>query len=479
MADDSTPLTRRELRAQREHEERQLTERAPVSRRRREPAAAAGAGRRSLGPAWLLTPVGLGGLWLGTHLLAAAIPFLRFGTSPDRWNGLVVGGVYNQFAGVSQLARLPAERVLPELPPLSLRLLQGLYAVTGDDRGRFLLVIVLVAVIADLVILITLWRAATAGPVAAAYWALAVPLLGPVALARLDLVVVALVVLAWVMAPRRPLWAGVLLAVATGLGFWPAAVVLPLLALVRRDRRRAALTGYAVAGLVLAAASVLGGGWGRVGSPVTRALSRGLSLESFPGLPALVDMALSPGRHSASLAGADMVVRGPWVDALSTGSAAAALVAVGAAITLGILVLRRPGPESVSGGALLVGRSERHASAHAAVAPVLVAAAGLLALLVTARTLCPEALGWVLPFLALRAALRPGRGPWLALGVVLLTQLANPYLFQNLAYPSASAFDVAAVAIGLRNLALVAVALGCLLAAVRELRSSAGVPAGK
>ncbi|MBL0005506.1 MAG: DUF2029 domain-containing protein [Actinomycetales bacterium] len=151
------------------------------------------------------------------------------------------------------------------------------------------------AVVADLVILIALWRASAGGPVAGAYWALAVPLLGPVTYARLDLVVVAVVVLAWLLAPRRPLWAGALLAVATGLGLWPAAVFLPLLALVPRGSRRLAVAGYAVISLAFIAVGFLGGGWDRLASPITRALTRGLSLESIPGLPTLVDMALSPG----------------------------------------------------------------------------------------------------------------------------------------------------------------------------------------
>ena len=82
-------------------------------------------------------------------------------------------------------------------------------------------------------------------------------------------------------------------------------------------------------------------------------------------------------------------------------------------------------------------------------------------------------------FLAVLAARRPGRGPWLALVVLLVTQIDYPYLFQGLTYPAAAAFDVAAAAILVRNVALLALLVWSLLAAVRELRSSAGVAPGQ
>ena len=263
----------------------------------------------------------------------------------------------------------------------------------------------------------------------------------------------------------------------SALGLWPAAVFLPLLALVPRGSRRLAVAGYAVISLAFIAVGFLGGGWDRLASPITRALTRGLSLESIPGLPTLVDMALSPGRHTASLVNGDMVVRGPWVEALVTGSTALVVVPVVVVIALGVLVLRRR--EAPASGDARVGRAKRRAATQPTPATALVALAGLLTLLVTARTLSPEALVWTVPFLAVLAARRPGRGPWLALVVLLVTQIDYPYLFQGLTYPAAAAFDVAAAAILVRNVALLALLVWSLLAAVRELRSSAGVAPGQ
>lgn len=466
MADEPTPLTRRELREQRERQERgpaerQHAEAAPATRRRADRPRAP---REGMALSWVHRGWGIGVLWLGTHLVAAVVFLLRFGTNPDRWNGVLVGDLATTFSGMGQLARLPFDRVLPELAAPAVRLLQGLYAVTGGERATFMLGVVGLAILADLVVVVALWRSPAAGPVAAAYWALAVPLLGPVAYARLDIVVVAVVVLAWVLAPRRPLVAGVLLAVATGLGIWPLVVLLPLLAIVGRGGWRRTVSGYAVTGVVLVGISVVTGGGGRMVSPVTRALAKGLGLESVPGLPILVDIAVNPGRHAASLVAGEMQVRGPWTEALLLGSQALVVVPVLVVAGLGIVVLRR------------------RTGADRVVAAALCAAAGLLSLLATAHSLRPEALLWAVPFLAVVAARRPGIGPWWAVLVLLLTQIEYPYLFVNLAFATAPSFDPVAAVIVLRNVGLVAVLVWSLLAAVRavrELRPNAGVAPGQ
>jgi hypothetical protein len=410
---------------------------------------------------WVHRGWGIGVLWLGTHLVAAVVFLLRFGTNPDRWNGVLVGDLATTFSGMGQLARLSFDRVLPELAAPAVRLLQGLYAVTGGERATFMLGVVGLAILADLVVVVALWRSPAAGPVAAAYWALAVPLLGPVAYARLDIVVVAFVVLAWVLAPRRPLAAGVLLAVATGLGIWPLVVLLPLLAIVGRGGWRRAVSGYAVTGLVLVGTSVVSGGWGRLVSPIARALATGLGLESVPGLPILVDIAINPGRHAASLVAGEMQVRGPWTAVLLLGSQALVVVPVLVVVGLGIVVLRR------------------RTVADRVVAAALCAAAGVLSLLATAQSLRPEALLWAVPFLAVLAARRSGSGPWWAVLVLLLTQIEYPYLFVHLAFPTAPSFDPVAAVIVVRNVALVAVLVWSLIAAVRELRPDTGVAPGQ
>lgn len=227
MDDEVIHLTRRQLREERELQQRRESTRRPGS---------AGS-RRTIGLATLRGPLGIALLWLGGHLAAATLFLTRFGTNPDRWNTLIVGEPVAQFAALTQLARLSFERVMTDVPAPAARLLQALYAVTAGDRGWFLLAVLGLALLADLAVLAMLWRSRSAGPVAAAYWAIGVALLGPVAYARLDLLVVACVVLAWNLAPRRPVWAAVALALGTALAWWPALVLLPLVSLAPAGRR--------------------------------------------------------------------------------------------------------------------------------------------------------------------------------------------------------------------------------------------------
>ena len=106
------------------------------------------------------------------------------------------------------------------------------------------------------------------------------------------------------------------------------------------------------------------------------------------------------------------------------------------------------------------------------------AVVGLLLLLPASRLLPAEFLLWPLPFLAVLAARRSARGPWLALGVLLLSQVVDPYLNLVLSLPSAPAFDVAAIAVVVRNAALVLLSVWAVRAVVPRRESGArGIPA--
>ncbi len=491
MEDEVIHLTRRQLR-----EERELQQRREQPTRR-DLAAARRRPRRSVSRTALRGPLGLALLWLAGHLAAAAAFLTRFGTNPDRWNTLVVGETVAQFTALTQLARLPFERVMTDVPAPAARLLQALYAVTAGDRGWFLLAVLGLALLADLAVLVLLWRSRSAGQVAAAYWAIGVALLGPVAYARLDLLVVACVVLAWILAPRRPLWAAVPLALGTALAWWPALVLLPLVSLAPAGRRLRAFIGYAVLLLAVVAVCSWGGGWGRAVSSLTRLWARGLHIESLPAAPTLVDLATSPGRHAASVIAGELEVRGAWVAASLTTSTVLVVIAGAIAVALGALLIRRLGaPDllpgrsaamtlTIAAGTVSVtapnapdgGRAAYRAMRRRTVKPTdgglvaaLVATAGLLGVLATGHLLKPEFLLWPLPFLAVVAARRPGRAVWAALGVELLTQVDYPYLFGFLSFPSAGTFDQAAAVIVARNLGLLSVLSWCWSAVWREMR---------
>lgn len=106
MDDEVIHLTRRQLREERELQQRRESTRRPGS---------AGS-RRTIGLATLRGPLGIALLWLGGHLAAATLFLTRFGTNPDRWNTLIVGEPVAQFAALTQLARLPFERVMTDVP---------------------------------------------------------------------------------------------------------------------------------------------------------------------------------------------------------------------------------------------------------------------------------------------------------------------------------------------------------------------------
>lgn len=117
-------------------------------------------------------------------------------------------------------------------------------------------------------------------------WLLAVPALGAVTLARFDILPGVLVGFMILAAARRPGLAGWALAVATAVKLWPALLLAPLLASVRR--RSGVLTAFVVVGAVSVAATVLLAGWPRVFSPLRYQSSRGLQIESLAATPAML-----------------------------------------------------------------------------------------------------------------------------------------------------------------------------------------------
>ena len=113
----------------------------------------------------------------------------------------------------------------------------------------------------------------------AAWWWLAYLLvLGPIALARIDAVTVALGIVSVTLLATRPRAAGVVLGIATWVKVWPAALVLAALVSLR-SRARILLAGAVVSAAIVAVALLLGSGT-RVFSFVTEQANRGLQIEA-------------------------------------------------------------------------------------------------------------------------------------------------------------------------------------------------------
>ena len=103
-------------------------------------------------------------------------------------------------------------------------------------------------------------------------------MLGPIGLARIDSITVPLVVMALLWLRTRPLWATVLLTVATWVKVWPAAILAALF-LVSRDRWRVLAVMIGSSSLIVLIALLLGSG-ANVLSFVTQQTDRGIQIES-------------------------------------------------------------------------------------------------------------------------------------------------------------------------------------------------------
>ena len=136
---------------------------------------------------------------------------------------------------------------------------------------------------------------------AVTFWLWFVPLVGPTAYFRFDLVPAVLAGGAVLALMRRPALCGTLTAIGAALKLWPA-IMLPIFLLGRTNRRRV-LGGFLATGGALALASLLAGGVERLMSPLQWQANRGLQIESLPAGPLMLVRMFDP--------------KGPWDAPLS------------------------------------------------------------------------------------------------------------------------------------------------------------------
>ncbi|MCR2818131.1 glycosyltransferase 87 family protein [Microbacterium sp. zg.Y1090] len=113
---------------------------------------------------------------------------------------------------------------------------------------------------------------------AAAFWLAAILALGPVGMYRLDGLTVALAIAGCLWLAGRPLVASALLAIATWMKVWPAALLAA--ALVAGRRRGRVIGGAAAVSLLVVAGVVAAGGGAHVFGFVAGQTGRGLQLEA-------------------------------------------------------------------------------------------------------------------------------------------------------------------------------------------------------
>lgn len=339
-------------------------------------------GDRRLLAAWVASRLVLVVLVVAVHALGAQDGVLGDARLYERWaRTLLHGGGLPVGDGKWQYP--PGAAVVLALPALS-----GLPYVAG-------MLVLLLAV--DAAVLAALARHRPAG---VRMWILGPLALGPVALARFDLVSVAFAVVGLLAAGGAgSARAGAAFALGSLVKVWPA--VLALAAPGRRVFAGVAAVGAATAGVLL-----VGGGWRGAGSFLGAQDARGLQLESVAATPLVLLRLFGVGPAPAYDYGSWQFGT-PAAHALASAcSAAQALVLLGAAL----LWVRRgaaPGDPADRGLALL------------------------LLLLLTSRVLSPQYLLWLFGVAACCPAGGPARDARRRVGALLLVAA----LLSHVVYP--------------------------------------------
>jgi hypothetical protein len=282
-------------------------------------------------------------------------------------------------------------------------------------EGGYPYLVMAAAGLTDLAFLLLL-RHVSRGLAAPVAWLLAVPLLGATAFARFDLLPGVLCGAALLLLASRPRVAAACVAVATAVKLWPA-LVIPAMAASSRSRRDL-LVVVAAVGVVLAAASALAAGWGRLVSPLTYQADRGLQVEAVVATPAVVGSWMDPTRWPVHYAPSRAYeITGPGVDVL---------LGLSTLLTLGYV-------------AALLGawwRAWVLRDRLSAGTTVWLSLAAVTGFLVVGKVLSPQYLLWLLPMAVAGLAVCSSRtlGSWTAALLVAagLTQVVFPGFYEHL-----------------------------------------------
>lgn len=311
--------------------------------------------------------------------------------------------------------------------------------------------VILVTAVDALAFAVLVGRArSTPRTVAAWFWLCFIALLGPVGLYRLDGITVPLAIIGCLWLVGRPWAASMLLAAATWIKVWPAAL---LAAAVIALRRRGALIGGAaiVSALTVIAVVAAGGGEHLLGFAFEQT-SRGLQVEAPIATPYLWGAMLGiPGfsvYYSHELL--TFQVTGTEIDPVIAAMTPVLVVAMVAVAGLGIVQVRR-------------------GASFATLFPPL-SLALVLGFIVCNKVGSPQYLTWLVPSLVMGLVL--ARHRWtvpatVALGAALLTQLVYPVLYAGILAPQVGPQIGPVVILTLRNLVLIAMFVWMIVRVVR------------
>lgn len=217
-------------------------------------------------------------VWLGWQgYVAEAVPYGDVSFIYEFWAGQAVGGA--GVVGIDSQWVYPVLALAPILLPLIAG--PGLYPV-----GWIILVTLLNA--GAFAFLLYSAPESTRNKfqrTAAWWWLVFLLFLGPIAVARLDNVVTPLAIVGLLAAVQRPALAGALLAIATWIKVWPAALIAAVLVAVHK--RKTVLISVLVSSAVVIAIAVIMGGAANVFSFLGQQTSRGLQIEAPLATPFL------------------------------------------------------------------------------------------------------------------------------------------------------------------------------------------------
>ncbi len=238
--------------------------------------------------------------------------------------------------------------VMQEYPPPAVWMLHFLYRLGGGWQSWFPIFAGFMMLL-DALVAFCFYRAR--GARAALCWVLFTAANGAIVWFRFDLIPTALVAIACLLLTTRPWWSGAFVGMGAAIKFWPALLILPMLAPNPREGagpRR--LLGFLLAGGGLGVVSLLIEGWRRNTAPLSWQRERGLQIESVPATPIMALRTFTDSPHwKLELSQYNAIeLFGPGVGGMlivaSVCSALAALLAVYLAVRL---VRRRAGATAI------------------------------------------------------------------------------------------------------------------------------------
>lgn len=205
-------------------------------------------------------------LWLSVAVLTGPhTPLNDVSTVYRDW--IAAGTAGTGWVGLQHVWVYPTVALLPML-------LAAAFGIAHYSATWLLLVAVL-----DALALALLTRGGTRTVAVGWWWLAFLLLLGPIAVGRIDSITIPLALAGMLALSRRPVLAGILLALATWIKVWPAALLLAVL--IASKRRIAAAAGaLGTSVVVVLAALAVGGTWRVITGFVGQQTGRGLQLEA-------------------------------------------------------------------------------------------------------------------------------------------------------------------------------------------------------